>query len=150
MLTGNIHLHLQIFILRFVHYLFLRRNSNFGWEIKLIEYIDKWWKIQRKREESQTFSCLYHTLWARKMPENLAITQIKGRLLGITQLRLSPLVGESITNIVVIAIYFFRKRYPSRIFFFRFNINRNSFNKTACQYSKTHCIFNINTSTSDL
>lgn len=51
------------------------------------------------------------------MPENLAITQIKGRLLGITQLRLSPLVGESITNIVVIAIYFFQKRYPSRIFF---------------------------------
>lgn len=51
------------------------------------------------------------------MPENLAITQIKGRLLGITQLRLSPLVGESITNIVVKAIYFFQKRYPNRIFF---------------------------------
>lgn len=53
------------------------------------------------------------------MPENLAITQIKGRLLGITQLRLSPLVGESITNIVPVvkAIYFFQKRYPNRIFF---------------------------------
>lgn len=51
------------------------------------------------------------------MPENLAITQIKGRLLGITQLRLSPLVGESITNIVVKAIYFFQKSNPNRIFF---------------------------------
>lgn len=51
------------------------------------------------------------------MPENLDITQIKGRLLGITQLRLSPLVGESITNIVVIAIYFFRKDIPIGYFF---------------------------------
>lgn len=51
------------------------------------------------------------------MPENLAITQIKGRLLGITQLRLSPLVGESITNIVVKAIYFFQKDIPIGYFF---------------------------------
>lgn len=44
-------------------------------------------------------------------------TQIKGRLLGITQLRLSPLVGESITNIVVKAIYFFQKDIPIGYFF---------------------------------